>query len=126
MTDTIPTFRHTDHAATWASSPERTPLFAVVRFIEDAEGGGHEETIEYTMPAKPNPGLALDFLRRMRREGELAMAWLIETAVGEEGYDALVEDLADTEGADALDTLKAIVAKIQKVAMGGLEAGPKG
>lgn len=123
---------HSSAAAEWATSTERIPVFSVTRPNPEygqpiAEGAEPEPPVlvdTYTMPAKPNAGLALDYLRRARREGELAMSWLIETAVGEAGYDALVEDLASYEG-DALEVLRGIVTKIQQVAMGGLDGGPK-
>jgi hypothetical protein len=130
MTETvkpIASFVHTDAASTWANSPERVPLFDVTRpgiIPDDAvEGYTPEPIVEtFTMPAKPNPGLALDFLRRARKQGDVAMAWLIETAVGEAGYDALIEELAGVEdGAEATRILQSIVEKIQRVAMGGLE-----
>jgi hypothetical protein len=123
MSETLPVLRHSTAAAEWATSTERTPLFALVRPVE-RDGVVIDETVEYTMPAKPNPGLALEYLRRARREGELAMSWLIETAIGEEGYDALIEDLVSYEG-NPTDLLRQIVTKIQKVAMGGLDGGPK-
>lgn len=129
--ESLATLRHTSAAAEWATSTERVPVFSVARFVDERPDGAgddwqpYEEVVEFTMPAKPNPGLALDYLRRARREGELAMAWLIETAIGEAGYDALVEDLVGYEG-NAQNLLRDIVTKIQTVAMGGLDGGPKG
>lgn len=116
--EVVKTFTHTDAATEWANSTERRPVFSVTR-----NGGDGEPVVEtFTMPAKPNPGLALDYLRRARREGgDLANSWLIEVAIGEQGYDALVEELASTEGNEALAVLTDIVTAIQKVAMGGLE-----
>lgn len=109
----------------WALSEDRTPLFHVTRPpldendepILDAE----PERFAYTMPAKPNPGLALKFLKMARESGELATSWLIEEAVGSEGYDALTEELINYDG-DAAAFLGQLVQKIQKVAMGGLES----
>jgi hypothetical protein len=129
-TDTVHTFRHTDAAQQWATSPERKPLFSVVRPVErpaDASDDWepYDETVEYTMPAKPNPGLALEYLRLARKQGDLANSWLIEVAVGEKGYDALVEELSGVEDGDkALGILRALTETIQKVAMGGLEKSP--
>lgn len=132
-TEAVVTLTHTDAAAEWANSTERKPIFSVARpnpeyATENGDGSVAEAPAviidTYTMPAKPNPGLALDYLRRARREGELATAWLIETAVGEKGYDALVNELIGYDG-DPVALLQSIVQKIQKVAMGGLDV-PKG
>lgn len=109
------TIRHTDAAAEWAASEPRVALFSVA-----AESG----VVEYTMPAKPNPGVALRYLKRAREEGELANAWIIETAIGADGYEALCDELINYEG-DPVALLRGIVGKIQTVAMGGLEV-PKG
>lgn len=120
---------HSEAAAQWANSDVRIPVFTLTRPNPERVGkldAGDDipETIDevFTMPAKPNPGLALEYLRMARKQGEVAMSWLIETAVGEQGYDALVEDLGSVE--DPLATLRAIVTRIQTVAMGGLD-GPK-
>lgn len=122
----LATLRHSDAAAAWATSEERTLVFAVERESdrEGDENGPILETVEYTMPAKPNPGLALKFLRMAREQGELANSWLIETAIGSDGYTALEDELINYEG-DSVALLQSIIQKIQKVAMGGLEA-PKG
>lgn len=112
----------------WALSDERVPLFSLYVQPTDDEGepieGVEPELVEYTMPAKPNPGLALKFLKMAREQGELASSWLIESAIGAEGYNALADELINYDG-DPIALLRAIVEKIQKVAMGGLEA-PKG
>lgn len=105
----------------WALSTERTPLFTVEIPRED----GEPELVTYTMPAKPNPGLALKFLKRARDNGELATVWLIEQAIGAEGYDALAEELINYEEQNpgqSTKLLQSIVERIQKVAMGGLES----
>lgn len=99
----------------WQASPKRLPLFSVTQ--------GDDETT-YTIPDKPNPGLALEFLRQGRTIGpELAISWLIEEAVGTEGYTALVAELEEYEG-DGAALLRGFGEKIQRVVMGGLE-GPK-
>jgi hypothetical protein len=113
----------------WALSDERIPLFTSVRRRDD-EGNplDEPETITVTMPAKPNPSLALDFLRRARSAtvgGELAISWLIEEAVGSDGYDELIAGLKrmpDPENGQAV--MRAIGERVQRVVMGGLE-GPK-
>jgi hypothetical protein len=116
-TEVVKAFTHSTAAQDWANSPERKPVFSVTR-----QDGDNEPVVDtFTMPAKPNPGLALDYLRRARKEGELANSWLIETAVGSDGYDALVEELAGLDGHEGLEVLKSIVERIQRVAMGGLE-----
>lgn len=109
----------------WATSEDRVPLFSlhVAPVDEDGEPipDAEPELVAYTMPAKPNPGLALRFLKMAREQGELASSWLIESAIGAEGYDALATELINYDG-DPVALLRAIVEKIQKVAMGGLEA----
>lgn len=113
--ESVVTLKHSSEA--WADSTDRVPVFTVV----DSEGNG----TDYTMPRKPNAGIALGYLKAARKQGpDLAMSWLIETAVGEEGYDALVDDLAGYDGDPQL-VLQSIVTKIQTISMGGLEA-PKG
>jgi hypothetical protein len=114
-----------DSAEDWSLSTERTAVFSVRVPVEAEEGEGEgERVVVYTMPAKPNPGLALRYLKKVRHEGDLATSWLIETAVGEEGYEALCDDLVSYEG-DAAELLRQIAERIQKIAMGGLRA-PKG
>lgn len=117
-------FRHSNAAAEWQASPERETLFTVTKYDPDAnDGQGGERVIEYTMPKRPNAGLALEYLKRARRtDPDIAMSWLIEAAVGAEGYDALVDELADPEVGDPMGVLRDLVARIQKVALGGLEA----
>lgn len=105
----------------WRMMDERLPLFSVT-----SEGGPEDEPerIEYTIPAKPNAGLALEFLRVARTQGaELATSWLIEEAVGREGYQALIDEL-EGFGGDGAAVLRGMGEKIQRVVMGGLE-GPK-
>lgn len=131
-TDTKPTprfiRRDSSPADEWANSPERSVVFTVERRHEPDDSGAEPAptVVEYTMPAKPNPGLALAYLKRARREGaDLAMSWLVETAVGEEGYDALTDELGELDDpGEALSVLQGIVERIQRVAMGGLD-GPK-
>lgn len=124
MTDIAPiaTFTHSDAAAQWANSPDRVPLFSVKR--TDGVGDGEPQVDTYTMPARPNAGLALRFLRMVRTSAspDVAMSWLIETAVGEEGYLALADELSGiADGKEATRILQSITEKIQRVAMGGLE-----
>lgn len=121
---------HTNAAADWANSTERLPVFTLTRPNPDfdpdtpAEEGSAPVpmtlTDTYTMPAKPNPGLALKYLRMAREQGDLANSWLIETAIGRDGYIALEDDLVSYEG-DPIKLLQSIVEKIQTVAMGGLD-----
>lgn len=133
----IATLDHVHGAAEeWATSPDRIPVFAVRRPVldddgeptVDAEGQPHTELVTYTMPKKPNPGFALKYLKEARRIGDAASAWLIETAVGEEGYDALADDLITYEEQNpgqSVKLLQQIAQRIQTVAMGGLDGGPK-
>jgi hypothetical protein len=136
MPDTnTPVLRHTDAAAQWATSPERTVVFSVTRpnpDYLDTEGAdlpeGYEQreprelSVDYTMPSKPNAGLALAYLKQARANADLAMSWLIETAIGDEGYDALTDELSGIEDPrEAQALLIGIVTRIQTVAMGGLD-----
>lgn len=102
----------------WALSEKRTALF----HYTDDDGA----RVDVTMPAVPNPGLGLEFLRMGRRIGaEMAISWLIEEAIGVEGYDHLVDELSkmpDPENGQKV--LQAIGQRVQVVVMGGLE-GPK-
>lgn len=126
--------RHSDAAEQWATSPERAVVFSVVhpnpafevwRGMEHAEGEeAPTATIQtdYTMPARPNAGLSLIYLRRARENADLAMSWLLELALGADGYDALAAELAGyDDGNEAAIVLNSTVARIQRVAMGGLE-----
>jgi hypothetical protein len=123
-----------DNRPEWATSSDRVPVFVTRRraYPEGAdvpEGADPDEIVEttYDMPALPNPAIALRFLKRARTEGELATAWMIETAIGEAGYDALTDMLEEIamKGGDATATLQRVAQKIQTVLMGGLDAGPK-
>lgn len=102
----------------WALSDERLDVFSY--FDEN----GEPATV--TMPARPNPGLALEFLRQGRQMGpELATSWLIAQAIGEDGYDVLVSELSNLpEGIDATKILADIGTRVQLAVMGGL-SGPK-
>lgn len=119
--------RHTEAAAQWATSEERAPIFAVLRPAQRPYDAGddwqpHDERHDYTMPAKPNVGMSLEYLRQARQNADLAMSWLIETAIGSDGYSALVDELAGLTGDEATTLLRSISERIQKVALGGLEA----
>ena len=119
---------HSSSADEWALSDKRAPVFTLLvsqPAEPDDEGKSSGETVEvptvYTMPAEPNGGLALAYLKQARRGGgDLAMSWLIETAVGEEAYDELASQPSLTP-----ETIQQIVQRIQTIAMGGLD-GPKG
>lgn len=127
----VATITHTNAAEEWALSEDRIPVFVVLRpYVDDGEPVPADwvepepERIVYTMPRKPNPGIALRFLKMARTLGDAASSWLIETAIGEEGYEALSDELINYEG-DPTALLQGIAEKIQKVVMGGLDAGPK-
>jgi len=127
----IATLEHVEGAAeAWATSEERLPVFSVRRPIFDDDGNPTEdsELVTYTMPAKPNPGFALKYLKLARTIGDAASSWLIETACGEEAYDALADDLITYEEnnpGQSVTLLRKIAERIQTAAMGGLDAGPK-
>lgn len=119
--------RHSDAAAQWATSEERTPVFTVVRAAERPSDAGddwqqHDERHEFTMPSKPNVGMAMAYLKQARQNADLAASWLIETAIGSEGYDALVNELAGLTVSEAQALLRNVSERIQTVALGGLEA----
>lgn len=97
-----------EHSA-WDAAPERVDLFTISR-------DGEEKT--YSMPGKPHVGLALAMLRMARLHGDMiAMSWLLEEAVGPEGYNALTAE-PDLEPA----VLKGIMRRAQTIVLGGLEA----
>ena len=110
----------------WALSAEREVVFTVERqhdITAPGSDGPKVETIDYTMPKRPNAGLALEYLKQARKNPDVAMSWLIETAVGEEGYDALTAELSKlADAAEAVSVLQGIVERIQRVALGGLDA----
>jgi hypothetical protein len=127
LTEPAATFEDGDAPAPdWTLSAERVPVFvAVHRFDEDGYALPEPERIEITMPRRPNPRLGLEFLRRARSEGELATAWLIEEAIGGDGFDTLLAELDRMPNPeDGQAALIAISERIQRVVMGGLE-GPK-
>jgi hypothetical protein len=122
----VATIQHT--ADEWAASTDRVPVFTVTRNATEGEGDerAEPELVTYTMPRKPNVGLALRYLRMARKQSpDVAMSWLIEEAIGEEGYDALAEELASM-GEDGKTLLKTIAEKVQTIAAGGLESPKAG
>ena len=135
MSDTklpVAVIEHSDAAAEWATSAERTIVFSVTRpnpqAGEPVEGSMTGETepehlvTHYDMPAKPNPGLSLLYLKHARSNADIAASWLIETAIGEAGYFALADELSGIANPDdAVKLLQDIAARIQVVAMGGLD-----
>ena len=112
----VPTIEHSEGDAT----DERIPLFTISK--PNPKAGEPDEPAElettYTMPGRPHVGLALAYLRMARIEGgEPAMAWLIEEAVGTEGFFALV-----AEPDVSRDMIRGIFHKVREVILGGLEA----
>lgn len=124
------------HATTAWVDGERSPVFVITRPKVDASGAptGETETYTdaegnpatrpalertpYTMPAKPNVGMALAYLKMARVEGgESSMSWLLEQALGSDGYDALAAE-PDTDPQVFAD----IVSRIVKRSLGGLDA----
>lgn len=127
--------RHNDAAEAWALGSERAIVFTVTKVnperaefdaadkLEGSIAPPAELRVDYTMPARPNAGLALAYLKRARANADLAMSWLIEIAIGDEGYDALTDELSDSDDVEAaVAIMQEVVATIQRVAMGGLEA----
>lgn len=144
--------RHSNAAEQWATSTERAIVFSVVNPNPDFEAehaawearkAEHESApvdegadrapfdepeptdtiqVDYTMPAKPNAGLSLIYLRRARENQDLAMSWLLELALGAEGYDAFANELAGYDDPDEAQlVMNSVMARIQRIAMGGLE-----
>lgn len=124
----VAVIEHRESGEEWALSSDRVPVFSVRRPLIDDDGNvvpeAVPETITYTMPRKPNPGMALRFLKMARTMGDVASSWLIEQAIGEEGYEALADELGNYDGDPSL-LLRQITEKIQRVVMGGLDGGPK-
>lgn len=137
--------KHSSAAEQWATSEQRTIVFSVTREEPNPRAGQpiegalipegvdgwiaplEPDTIvvvhDYTMPSKPNAGLGLDYLKRARQQADVAMSWLIEVAIGSDGYDALTTELSGVDNADeAQRILQGVVERIQRVALGGLEA----
>lgn len=133
--------RHNAAAEEWATSAERTVVFSVTSpnpayevwqamdhddlgelERDESEAPPKEIQTDYTMPAKPNPGLSLLYLRKARENADLAMSWLLELALGSEGYDALADELSTHEDPEEAQlVINSVMARIQTVAMGGLE-----
>lgn len=124
--------QHRDAPATEVA---RIPVFTVQRPNPEFEAwqsdtsneDGSPATVDtvYTMPAKPNPGIALEYMRQARQNADLAASWLIEEQIGSDGYTALVEEMQMLDDAEASALFEAIAIRIRDVSMGGLEA-PKG
>ena len=96
----------TIHHRSWRDDPERVTVFTIVH--------DNGETVDFTMPASQNGGIALAYLKNMRVMGEAAAAgWLIEEAIGAEAYDALAAE-PDVD----IDVIKAVAERIQATALG--------
>lgn len=120
----VPTINHSD----WDATEKRVPLFTIGRpnpDFDEARGESEDNPREilttYTMPGRPHVGLGLAYLRMARLQGTvLAGAWLLEEAVGTEGFFALAaEPDLDPE------VMRGIISRAQDIILGGLE-GPKG
>lgn len=134
MADAPITLKHKTSADNWATSDDRVVVFSVTKINPDydeneviPEGEDRVEPREihtdYTMPAKPNVGFALKYLKEARQNPDSAVVWLIETAIGADGYDALADELSEADDPQAaLATFNSVAQKIQTVALGGLEA----
>lgn len=84
---------------------ERIPLF----YIGDDE---------YTVPAELSPQDGLIALRMVRTRGsDAATSWMVEKALGEKGYDALIACESITR-----EQVKEILGNLQRMYMGDLEA----
>lgn len=104
MSTTVPNIDHSE----WGDGADRVELFTVTR---------NGEPTTYSMPNEPFPGLALQYLKRARREGEaLAGSWLLEQVLGEDGYDALAGEPDVT-----LEQVNGITARALQVVTGRVE-----
>jgi hypothetical protein len=86
---------------------KRVPLF----YIDD---------VEYTTELHPSPARGLKYLHLLRTEGtDVATQYMLETLIGAEGYEALMEyeDLTDEQ-------LEQVVTAASKILLGAVE-GPK-
>ena len=86
---------------------KRVPLF----YIDDDE---------YTIEAHPSPARGLKYLHLMRTEGtDVATQYMLETLLGAEGYEALMnyDDLTDEQ-------LEQVITAASKILLGAVE-GPK-
>lgn len=109
-----PTIEH----SSWDDTEDRLVLFTITRPDPEAEDGLARKA--YDMPNKPNPGLGLAFLRMARLHGiELAVSWLLEEAIGTEGYLALAGEPDVTP-----EVIGQITAKVRAVVLGGLPKAP--
>jgi hypothetical protein len=75
-----------------SSTAEREPVKRVPLFYIDDD--------EYTVPAKPRPGIGLRYLWILRHQGEeQATAYILEAQLGTKGYQALMnyKDLTQAE-----------------------------
>lgn len=133
------TIQHTASAKEWALSEDRIPVFTVMRDEPNPQRGqlldpqpegqsgaiDERETIPvahtFTMPAKPNPGLALKYMRMAKGNPDGAAAYLLELAIGEEGYEALADELeAEGDTDKAFATMRNVIQFVAKRVMGGL------
>ncbi len=91
--------------------PEREKRI-VVFYVDD---------VPYSIPAKPGAEIGLAYLKMVKERGqEAGIAYMLETMLGEDGYDALM----NYKGLE-IEDLSKVVQKIREVTMGALEL-PKG
>jgi hypothetical protein len=85
--------------------PDLVPLFVL---------DGHTFMVE----REPSPAIGLQVLRMARQHGqEIAIAWMLETLIGEDGYTALCESRRVTR-----DAMQEIVQRALRVTVGPVEA----
>jgi hypothetical protein len=71
----------------------------------------------YYVPGTPDVGLAFKYLRVVRSQGqEMAVLWLLETALSEQAFDALVSKRFKPEA------WAKVAAALQTILLGGMEA----
>jgi len=139
MSTATPTIKHTPEEA-WLAG-ERVTIFFIDHEVLDDDGNvvyeddptdsadaardedreirqvPKVERVEYTMPKKPNAGMALKYLKSTRTMGvEAAMGWLFELAIGGAAY----EELSNETDFD-IDDLATLMQTVVTRALGGLE-----
>lgn len=99
--------------AAWAEDTDRVPVFT----LEHDDG----RTVTYTMPAKPNPGIALRFLRDLRTQGDAALIGLLEVALEPAGaVDALIDTLTELDPDEGNALMGKISERVQRNLSGNL------
>jgi hypothetical protein len=124
-------FQRTEEA--WENDTERVVVFAVTRPLVDADwqrelrAGNVIEVIDpnsqqlitnYTMPARPNAGFALQYMDLATQlTVDQVFAWIIKTACGPEALHALAREVSGA-GEQGPALIRSIAGKCQRIAAG--------